>query len=251
MQSNEIVIHPSFSSHSLFIESIPYRFEQLGIHLHNDRNEVKKIENCGVYFVVKYFKRLTWANKFIYRYFRKSKARRSCENALFLQTKGISTPFPVAYINCYQGLFLTHSYYISVYIEASSLSETLDNPTFNNQELIHNFAKLTYRLHQKGIFHGDYHLKNILYKSKHLENPFYLIDINRMRFRKLTQRRAIKNMSRLHLSFENQSLFSKKYALLSDSNPHSVFSGIFFYKEKKSWLNRIKRKVKSLNFFFN
>lgn len=246
MNPNEMVIHPDFLSHSLFIESIPYRFEQLGITLHNDRNEVKKIRNEGIDFVIKYYKRLTWANRLIYRFFRKSKARRAYENALYLQSKGISTPTPVAYINCYKGPFLMQSYFISVYVEALSLAEILDKAVFYKQALIKDFAKFTYRLHQKGVFHGDYHLKNILYKSES-ENQFYLIDINRMRFKKTSPRKAVKNMARLHLSFDEQCLFSQEYALQSDINPHNIFSCMFFYRERKSKLNTAKRKLKNLN----
>lgn len=246
MYPKELTIHSDFSMHSLFIESLPYRFEQLGIRLHNDRNEVRKIQSGGVSFVVKYYRRITWANRFIYRFFCKSKARRSYENALYLQKKGIPTPFPVAYINCYQGLFLTRSYYISVYIEALSLSEVFSRVFPEKQRLVKDFARFTYRLHTLGIFHQDYHLKNILHEVESSKNQFYLIDINRMKFHSPTPRKSMRNLARLHLSFEEQSLFSKEYAFQSDVNPHRIFSGIFYYRQIKKRLNTLKRKVKSL-----
>lgn len=246
MYPNDVMIHADFLKHSLFIENIPYRFDQLGTHLHMDRNEVKKVQIDGTSFVIKYYKRMTWANRIIYRFFRKSKARRAYENALYLLKKGIATPIPVAYINCYKGIFLTRSYFISVHVEAMTLSEVIDNSISENRNLIEDFAKFTYRLHALGIFHQDYHLKNILYKFESSKNQFYLIDINRMRFRKNTQRRAIKNMARIHLPFEKQSFFSKEYAIHSHADPYKVFCGIFIYKQIKTGLYNLKGRIKSV-----
>ena len=69
------------------------------------RNIIKEFEVEGNKVVVKSFKVPNVLNKVIYRYFRKSKAKRSYEYAIKLQEKGIGTPQPYAY-------FENHDFFI-------------------------------------------------------------------------------------------------------------------------------------------
>ncbi|MFA6335511.1 MAG: hypothetical protein WCX48_08155 [Bacteroidales bacterium] len=46
----------------------------------------------GFVLVVKYFKKITLANKFIYAHVRKSKARRAYEHSELLLSKGFTSP---------------------------------------------------------------------------------------------------------------------------------------------------------------
>ena len=61
------------------------------------RNKVYSVNVDGKMMVVKQFVHITKINRLVYNYLRKSKARRSYENAIKLCDKGFLTPAPVAY----------------------------------------------------------------------------------------------------------------------------------------------------------
>src|SRR5690606_41915767 len=63
---------------------------------------------------IKSFKIPNKLNQFVYKYFRKSKARRSFEFATILLQKGIGTPAPVAFMENFNGLGLQKSFYASL-----------------------------------------------------------------------------------------------------------------------------------------
>lgn len=62
------------------------------------RNVIKIFDVEGVAINIKSFKIPNSINKVAYRYFRKSKARRSYEYATILLEKGIGTPQPMAFL---------------------------------------------------------------------------------------------------------------------------------------------------------
>src|SRR6187431_379834 len=74
------------------------------------RNVIKLFESEGMTMNIKSFKIPSLINKITYRYFRKSKARRSYEYAMLLLEKGIGTPQPIAYFENYNWMGLKDSY---------------------------------------------------------------------------------------------------------------------------------------------
>ncbi len=62
-----------------------------------DRNKIKLFDWNGKTINIKSFKIPNIINKVAYKYFRKSKAKRSFEYATILLEKGIGTPAPVSY----------------------------------------------------------------------------------------------------------------------------------------------------------
>ena len=51
--------------------------------------------------------------------FRKgSKAERSFKAATFLKSRGVGTPQPIAYFDCWEGSRLVESFYLSDYVES-------------------------------------------------------------------------------------------------------------------------------------
>src|SRR4051812_46092901 len=65
---------------------------------------------------IKSFKIPNLINKVAYKYFRKSKAKRSFEYATILLSKGIGTPQPVAFLENFNLLGLKDSYYVSEHL---------------------------------------------------------------------------------------------------------------------------------------
>lgn len=245
MRRNEIITHSKFAEYASFIERIPSEFMKMGVVIHKDRNEVRIVEENHLTLVIKSYDRITIANRFIYTFLRKPKATRAYENALALQSKGISTPAPVAYINLHNGMMLQKSYFISIYEDATSLSELVEKPLSESREVIKAFARFVYHLHTQGIFHHDLHLENIICKFHSSTYEFYLIDINRLKFQKPTRRRKSKNLVRIYMSLEKYSIFIQEYARIGNSNPYRVLLKTTFYKQSKSWFKSFKKGIKT------
>src|SRR6478736_5146940 len=73
------------------------------------RNIIKLFELEGKTINVKSFKVPNLINKIVYKYFRKSKARRSFEYATLLLENEIGTPKPIAYLENYNWIGLKDS----------------------------------------------------------------------------------------------------------------------------------------------
>jgi hypothetical protein len=82
-----------------------------------DRNVIKLFDLNGQTINIKSFKVPNIVNKVAYKYFRKSKAKRSFEYATILLENGIGTPQPLAYYENYNSIGLRDSYYVSEHLE--------------------------------------------------------------------------------------------------------------------------------------
>ena len=86
-----------------------------------ERNVIKKIPLQSDFITVKSFKKPHFINKFVYKYFRKSKARRSFEHGQKLLELDILNPEPLAYIENSDFIGITSSYYISKYVDLNRM----------------------------------------------------------------------------------------------------------------------------------
>lgn len=239
-----IYINPAFPHLFDFIKQMPNNFENLGELLHIGRNEVRKVNISGQDIVIKYFKRITWANRLIFATVRKSKAQRAFENSQKLIRLGIDTPMPIAYIDIYKKGLLYQSFYVSDFINHKPLKELLEQPIGRSEEGLKAFARYSYKLHKLGIFHNDYNLTNVLYTQTDGEYNFALIDNNRMQFQAYTKRRGIKNLRRLNLPVDKLGIVGNEYAKNSKSNSfRTLMAMVFFqiqFKERKYIKNLFK-----------
>ena len=85
--SKQIIIHPKYSFLHSFIEHLPEVFLTEGEYIHDGRNKIKVFEINGLRINVKRYRIPLLINRFIYLYFRKTKAERAYEYALILQNK--------------------------------------------------------------------------------------------------------------------------------------------------------------------
>lgn len=201
---------------------------------------------------IKSFKKPVLWNQIAYGYFRKSKAKRSFEYANILLEKGIGTPKPIAFKENSSILGLLDSYYVSEHLNADltyrELVEIEDYP--NKEEILRQFTRFSYRLHQKGIEFKDHSPGNTLIK-KHENNQysFYLVDLNRMKFHnQMTFQMRMKNLCRLTPHKEMVEIMSNEYAKISGENEQTIFETLWkltadfqyrYYRKK-----RIKKKLK-------
>lgn len=242
----EVIVNPKFSYLNNFIDQIPQNFKSLGNELHHGRNEIRVVNEKGTLLTIKYFKRITLANRLIFATIRKSKARRAYEHSKLIIKKGITSPEPIAYINVYKYGILHQSYYISLYTNYLPIKELFELPISESEGALKAFARFTYRLHQLGILHDDYTVQNVLYCFTNNEYDFSLIDNNRMRFHRYSYRRGIKNLDRLKIPVERVGIIAAEYAKESHTSDISTLNAMTFYRMEYLLKVSIKKWIKTL-----
>ena len=240
----KIVVHPRYRHLSGLAENIA-KGRISAIHTFcNQRNVVQKIIENGETLVVKRYKRPTLFNMLAYTLFRKSKARRAYEFALKLQAMGIETPDPVAYIEIKKNGWFHTGYFISKYIDYLPLSIIDTYPEEKRREILEAFARFTVSLHMLGVMHGDYSTSNILFVKRTDGYHFALIDINRMRFKRMTRRNCIHNFRRLGLNLNSQLDAICQYARLRHWSETWTFAAVLIYRNFMNLFGKGKSVLK-------
>jgi hypothetical protein len=182
---------------------------------------------------IKSFKIPNFINKIVYRYFRKTKARRSFEYATYLMENGIGTPQPIAYFENFDFIGLKDSYYVSEHLYCDlTFRELVQIPEFPENEIIlRQFTQFCYQLHQKGIEFKDHSPGNTLIKKNEQGlYDFYLVDLNRMNFHeKMSFELRMKNLCRLTPKQEMIAVMSNEYAKVSGESEKLIFETLWKY----------------------
>jgi hypothetical protein len=248
------IINPSFRISENEIISNINNFDSRG-ELFGDgqRNKIKLFDLDGKIINIKSFKKPHLINKIAYKYFRKSKAKRSFEYATALLEKGIGTPEPIAYFENYDFIGLKDSYYVSEHLQCDlTYRELVEIPDFPDHEnVLRLFIRFSFDLHEKGIEFLDHSPGNTLIK-KNGEGTydFFLVDLNRMNFHDTMDFEArMKNLSHLTPKKEMIAVMSNEYAkLYSDQNEAAIFEKMWFYtndfQERFAKKRRLKKKLK-------
>ena len=246
--------------HSLFLKnksnflSMIENFSTTGI-LFGDgqRNKIKLFELEGKTINIKSFKIPHLVNKIAYKYFRKSKARRSFEYATTLLEKGIGTPQPIAYFENYDLVGLKDSYYVSEHLQCDlTYRELVEIPDFPDHEnILRQFTQFSFDLHEKGIEFLDHSPGNTLIKkSAEGKYDFFLVDLNRMNFHDTMDFDSrMKNLSHLTPKKEMIALMSNEYSKLYTAQSEAeIFEKMWFYtndfQERFAKKRRLKKKLK-------
>jgi hypothetical protein len=200
----------------------------LGIVFGNgDRNIIKLFELEGKTINIKSFKVPHLINKFVYKNFRNSKARRSYEYATLLLEKGIGTPQPIAFLEKFNAIGLQDSYYVSEHLVSElTFRELVEIPDYPDHEnILRQFTRFSFDLHEKGIEFMDHSPGNTLIK-KVSENQyeFFLVDLNRMNFHEsMDFEMRMKNLSRLTPKKEMITIMSDEYAKHYSKSSSEIF----------------------------
>lgn len=238
-------INPKYKELESFILDIPRRFEREGEVLEADRNVIKVLEVNGLRLNVKSYKIPNWVNRFAYAYIRKSKAERSFVYANRLVEKGIGTPDPVAYILYKNSWGITRSYYISLQVDFDYEFRDLKKKHPADMELIlREFTRFTYRLHRNSIYFLDHSPGNTLIKKEDDGYHFYLIDLNRMKFKSIPPLVGLKNFYRLNADDGMIGIIADEYARLTggDSGEMSVLLKKWTHEHDAKVLKRKQKK---------
>ena len=208
------VVHPEYTHRSKELRNILSNFSNIGEYIvAGERNDIKKVNLDEITLNIKKFKSPNLFQALVYRFIRKSKARRSYEYALRLLDADISTPFPIAYLEVFSG-GLRESYYISEHLDYDLDFRTLiHNPRFENRdEILKQFTAFTFKLHENDVNFLDHSPGNTLIVQRDANRyDFYLIDLNRMRFESMDFKKRMRNFRRLWLSKTMIRIMAKEY----------------------------------------
>ena len=233
--AHTLVVHPDFKKYEQQLRGVLANFEQSGTALvETGRNHIRKVELGKEVLTIKRFKTPNIFNGLVYRYLRKSKARRSYEYALRLSELGIGTPQPIAYSE-ELGFTLKTSFYICRYLDYDLDFRTLNhNPLYPDREgVLRAVARFTYQMHQNGINFLDHSPGNTLIKNDGEGGYYcYLIDLNRMRFEQLGFKGRMRNFRRLWPSRTMLRIMADEYAKLSGHG----------FEETHHWMSHYARR---------
>ncbi|WP_306352873.1 lipopolysaccharide kinase InaA family protein [Flavobacterium sp. '19STA2R22 D10 B1'] len=237
------------------IQNIIDNFESNpSIFVKGDRNVIKLAKIKEETINIKSFKIPIILNQFIYKYFRKSKARRSYEYATALLKNGIKTPMPIAYSEEFNWIGLQHSFYISEHLTTElTYRELVTNRNYPDRDtILKQFVQFSFQLHEKGIEFLDHSPGNTLIKKiGEGQYEFYLVDLNRMNFHEsMDFDMRMKNLS--HLTPDKDMVYemSEEYARLYQKPVDEVFEKMWHYTHSFSVrFDRKRRMKKKLKFW--
>jgi serine/threonine protein kinase len=230
---------------SSFCDDIDRYFLNSKEIIKDKRNVIKVIDYKGDKLVVKSFKIPNLINRFVYRFIRSSKAKRSYQNGLKLLNLGINTPKPICYKENFTPL-LKESYYVCEFFDYDfEIRDVLIDARFKDrEEILREFVAFSYELHQKGIYHIDYSPGNVLIKRDGERLIFNLVDLNRMKFIDFSDDLRFKNLSRFSASDNDTKIIAKEYAKISNIDEKFAQERLFFYHNRHQEYIKNKRRLK-------
>ena len=247
----KITVSEAYKDHRPQILQALEDFSQGGeMFVKGPRNTIKLFPLGGKQMNIKSFRIPNAVNKIAYRFFRKSKAQRSFEYAHALLTRGIGTPYPIAFAEEKEGLLFGRSFYISEQLSADLTYRTLvQEPDYPDSErILRAFTRFTYSLHENHIEFLDHSPGNTLIQVNGEDYSFSLVDLNRMNFKRLDFDARMKNFSRLTNRREMVEIMANEYSRIYSKTEKEVFEKMWFYtrdfQEKFKRKRELKKKLK-------
>jgi len=249
----KIILNPKYKQQEkAIIQLVISFFEEGNLIVKGSRNTIKSNFLGSEKVNIKFFKKPGLFKSIIYSFFRSTKAKRSFDYANYLMEHSILTPEPIAYIeerNTF-GL-LGDSFYISQQIDYDfTIRELIHNPMFpNRNSILEQFTEFTFKMHEANVNFLDHSPGNTLIIDKGINQfEFYLIDLNRMKFEKLSIEKRMDNFKKMWLSRTMIKVVAKKYAELIDQ-PEKKIHAILLektlqFKRRITKKKYLKRKLK-------
>jgi serine/threonine protein kinase len=244
--SYKLQINPKYQHFENSLLNIQNIFKTSQESIHKARNELKIVELGGIKCVIKSFKVPHFINKLAYTFFRDGKAKKSYLNAVKLMELEVNTPEPIGVIEFFKGGLLSESYFISVYEPYDfTIREVFHHKVNTYQEILKEFTAFTYDIHQKGVWHTDYSLGNILVTIQNDKFKFSLVDINRMQFKTIPGYKGLTNFNKFWAKDDNDLvIIAKKYAKLANLDEKKAIDIIINEAKFLEAKVNLKRKMK-------
>ena len=254
--TQKIVVNPTYQTTEKEIKTIIDQFDSIQDYVaKGDRNSIKKIKLSNQKIAtIKSFKIPNIVNKYVYRFFRESKAQRSFDYAKKLIDLGFLTPFPIAYVENRTATQFLSSFYFCEMVEADlTYREMVHDINWPNRtEILKQFTRFTFQLHEAGIEFLDHSPGNTLIKQiGENQYEFYLVDLNRMNFHEVMDfDTRMKNFSRLTPHQEMVEIMAKEYAKLIQKSEQEVVEAMWAktteFQTKFQLKQQRKKKLKAL-----
>lgn len=240
----KLIIQGEYAQHYEAIVTMIRNFESSGeLFGDGERNMIRLFDLNNKTLNIKRFKNPNLVNAFAYKFVRSSKAERSYTYGQKLLSLGIGTPTPFAYAENSSAVGFKDSYYVSEHLDCDlTYRELVHEPDYPDHEnILRAFTRFTYRLHEAGVLFKDHSPGNTLIKKTPDGYRFYLVDLNRMTFKKLGLQERIANFARLSPKEEMVAVMSDEYAKLIDVPYQEVFEPMWSLVQK--FQHKYHRKV--------
>ena len=216
-------VHEKYKYMEAKLLEVPDGFGQRGCVLKQGRNEIRVIEVEGLRLNVKSYKIPNVLNRIVYAWVRLPKARRSYLHALRLTNLGIGTPEAVAWVVYRNRWGITRSFYISRHVDFDyEFRDLKDARPADLEELLKAFTRYTYALHCHSIYFLDHSPGNTLITRDGDGYRFQLVDLNRMRFMRMSPYKGLRNFYRLNADAEMIRVIAREYARLTNEEPERM-----------------------------
>ena len=219
------VLNPDFAQSGEFINHIPELFDMKdqGLLLDDRRNVVKAFSTQWGEWIVKSYKIPSLFQRFVYTYFRQTKAARAYCYSFRLRSMGLDVPKPVAFIELSKGRLFSRGFFIYEKCNDPFVYNRLVGVENFDKELAYAVAGFLAEIHAKGVKHGDLNLTNILYRREDGYYHFTIIDVNRCKFKKrLTKEDCYNDLRRVTHDHRLYDCIIAKYASLRGWSPEKA-----------------------------
>ncbi len=227
-------------SYKKFILNIQNHFKANHNTIHKARNELKVIDGK----VIKSFKKPSFLKSIIYS-LTPSKAKRSYLYSLKLKE---FAPKPLGYIEFYENGLLSDSYFVSEEFKYDfTIREVLlDKNFYDRENILKEFARFTYKLHEENILHLDYSPGNILIKKGQGRYIFKIVDVNRMRFISLSYIDRLRNFNKLWASDDDIKIIATEYAKIEKNDIEEAIQIAQKFNNKNKAIKNFKKRLKGI-----
>ena len=210
-----MLINPKYEHLREWLERLPEDFEQLGEVIYDKRNQLRVINapdgtlvNAKRYCVPHVINRVVYSLDI-----RQPKGLRAFTYPARLLERGIETPEPIAYIEQRQCGLLGLSYFISVQSPLGHTLYELSHATEGTYEdLAEAVGRFVAKMHDNEVLHLDLSPGNILWDKDEQGYHFSVVDINRMRFGKVSMKDGCATLCRLWGPKRLTELVARSYA---------------------------------------
>ena len=217
------------------LKNLSESFDEISDTIYQGRNVLKRLAWGQERIIIKSFACPNILNRYIYRWARKSKARRAYENAGKLTKLNIITPLPVGYIEYHCDSYLAQSFYVYEEWSAdSTIREVITDSQFPNRvEILSSLGRLAASLHSRSVNFRDFSPGNILMKYSELAE-FCLVDINRITFESLSLKKRMRAFARLWLDDHDLLFVIAGYVKASgDPESRSLRLALYYSRQHK------------------